>query len=98
MCEVRSVCEDRPDYKIGNSFKAISMKQGKSMSDLMDRIREVSREFGVNVLVAYDAQKPAAPVLNKREIRIVEAARDAENREGYSYLSNAQTWLVAITG
>lgn len=66
------------------------MKQGKSMSDLMDRIREVSREFGVNVLVAYDAQKPAAPVLNKREIRIVEAARDAENREGYSYLSNAQ--------
>ena len=34
------------------------MKQGKSMSGLMDRIREVSR--------------------------------DAENREGYSYLSNMQ--------
>lgn len=63
------------------------MKQGKSMSGLMDRIREVSREYGVSIMVAFDGEEP---VLNKKEIRIVEAARDAENREGYSYLSNAQ--------
>lgn len=60
------------------------------MSDLMDKIREVSREFGVNIMVALDGQKPEVLVLNKREIRIVEAARDAENRGEYSYLSNVQ--------